>query len=425
MSSVHTYPSPSDNGHKAAPFAPPVSRSFGPEAEVEGKRVIVVGSNDFLGLTHDTRVLEAASNAVRRWGAGPGGSRFLSGNMTLHEQLEERLADFLGKRRAVVHTTGYLTNYGVISTLVSPGDVIVADSENRGSVQDGCRVSQALHYPYAHNDPEDALAQLNKAAQDNPGIDMYLVTQGVFGLTGNVVTALPELAALKANRPEMTLYLDDSYGLGVMGASGRGTADAMGVGDQVDYIMGTFSKSLASIGGFVASNDETIMDYIRHSSKSLIFSAALPAMNAAAVLACLDIVAAEPDRMHRLWELTNQAKKRLDEMGLVTGQDGSPVISVLVGEEAKADALVRDLFARGVYTQPVLYPVMPKSRALLRLTFMATHEDGHVNAVLEALEELAEKHAIRAKDLGPEQSRPFLVNPADSTFPASTGCASS
>lgn len=411
-----------DNG-RSLPFAPPIERSFGNEVQVGGKRAIVVGSNDFLGLTHDPRVLQAASDAVRRWGAGPGGSRFLSGNMTLHEQLEERLADLVGKRRAVVHTTGYLTNYGAINALVTPQDVVVGDRENRGSVMDGCRVANAALLSYDHNNPEDAARMLAKAEAEYPEATVYLVTQSIFGLTGQVATCLPQLAALKKDHPELVLYLDDSYGLGVTGKSGRGTADHFGVSKDVDYIMGTFSKSLASIGGFVAGDDPTIMDYLRHHSKSLIFSAALPAMNAAAVLAGLEILEREPERRERLWEVTRRVRKDLARMGLVVGQDDSPVIPVFVGDEHKADAIVAELLSRGVYLQSVQEPMVPKGRALLRITFMSTHEDGQIDFVLSQLDELAGKYSIRAVDM--DVSDPFITIPAQPDASANVRCSAS
>ncbi len=292
------------------PYFKPVARSWGTEVEVKGQRLIMIGSNDYLGLSHDRRVQEAAEKAVRHWGTGPGGSRFLSGNTTLLEELEERLADFVGKKKAVVHVTGFSANLGALACLLTPQDILLGDRENHASILQGWQASRSRLVTFAHN---NALAASRKLAElsNKPcsGIKM-LVTEGIFSMSGDVA-ALPELVRLKNRYPDLLFYLDDAHGLGVMGHQGRGTANHFGLTEQIDFIMGTFSKALASIGGFIAGDDEVVLEYLRHHSKTLIFSAALASSNTAAVLATLDIIAQEPERIDRLKAISQRVYARL------------------------------------------------------------------------------------------------------------------
>jgi len=381
----------------------------------------MIGSNDYLGFTHDPRVIEATAKAARRWGSGPGGSRFLCGNLTVHEALEERLAAFVGKKKAVVHATGFTTNLGAIACLLTPQDMIVCDRENHASIFEGCQASRARLIPFAHNDASAAARKLAAARQKNANGCVLLITEGVFSMSGDL-SPLDELVALKKDYPDLLLYLDDAHGLGVMGRGGRGTAHHFGLTAEVDFIMGTFSKALASIGGFIAADDEAVLEYLRHHSKPLIFSAALPASNAATVLACLDILEQDPDRVPRLWEITRHVHAGYREMGLVTRHSKTPIIPIYIGAEEKAFLSAREMFENGVFALPAIYPAVPRGQAVIRTAYMSTHKKGQIDYVLEVLERLAKKHRIRACDLA--QPEPFLEeDDFSATFPSQPGSA--
>jgi len=380
------------------PYFRPIQQSWGTEVEVGGRRLLMIGSNDYLGLTHDPRVLEAASQALRRWGSGTGGSRFLCGNLTLHEMLEERLAAFVGKKKAVVHVTGFSTNLGAIACLLAPHDTVLYDRENHASIFEGCQASRARLIPFAHNDARVASQKIASAREKNPPGVMILITEGIFSMSGDL-SALPELVQLKKDYPELLIYLDDAHGLGVMGPGGRGTAAYFNATEQVDFIMGTFSKALAAIGGFVAGDDDCILDYIRHHSRTLIFSAALPASNVATVLAGLDIIEAEPERVERLHEITRRVQAGYREIGLICGDSDTPIIPIHIGDEVKAAFFSRDLFEHGIFALPALFPAVPRGQALIRTAYMSTHKDSQIDFIMEVMAKLAKKHRIRATDL--------------------------
>ena len=387
------------------PYFRPIDRSWGTEVEVSGRRLIMIGSNDYLGFTHDPRIIEATAKAALRWGSGPGGSRFLCGNLTLHEALEERLAAFVGKKKAVVHATGFTTNLGAIACMLTPQDIIVCDRENHASIFEGCQASRARLIPFAHNDPVAAERKLAAARQKNANGCLLLITEGVFSMSGDMAP-LDELVKLKEAYHDLLIYLDDAHGLGVMGKGGRGTAHHFGHTPQVDFIMGTFSKALASIGGFIAADDEDVLEYLRHHSKPLIFSAALPASNAATVLACLDLLDEDPDRVTRLWEITRQVHQGYQEIGVITRHSKTPIIPICIGSEDKAFVFAKDMFDHGVFALPAIYPAVPRGQAVIRTAYMSTHKKSQIDYVLEVIAKLAKKHRIRACDL--EQSQPFL-----------------
>ncbi len=380
------------------PYFHPISQSWGPEVEVGNRRLVMVGSNDYLGFTHDPRVIEATAKSLDRWGTGPGGSRFLCGNMTLHETLEERLAAFVGKKRAIVHTTGFSANLGAIGCLVNSKDVILCDKEIHASIYAGCRLSQARIVPFRHNNVEAARRKIRWARDKFPEGCILLITEGVFSMSGDV-SPLPEIIKLKEEFPDLVIYVDDAHGLGVMGTRGAGTPDHHTANGSVDFIMGTFSKALASIGGFIASDDEDVLEYIKHHSKTLIFSAALPASNVATVLACLDILESEPERLERLRQNTLRARTGYRQIGLKTRDSLTPIIPIEVGAEEKAYRLSLELFEEGVFALPAVYPAVPKGHAIIRTAYMSTHEPHHIDFVLQVLDKMARKYQIRETEM--------------------------
>ncbi|MGD9609115.1 MAG: aminotransferase class I/II-fold pyridoxal phosphate-dependent enzyme [Desulfovibrionaceae bacterium] len=380
------------------PYFRPISRTWGTEVEVNGKRLVMIGSNDYLGLSHDPRVMDAAAKAVYDWGSGPGGSRFLSGNMVLHHQLEERLAAFVGKRYAVVHVTGFSTNMGAFGALVTPADTVICDRENHASIFEGVKNTKARLVTFAHNDAAQAAERVAQAKATRPDGDVFLVTEGVFSMSGELA-ALDELSAIKTDNPDIVFYLDDAHGLGVFGRGGRGVADHFGVTDKMDFIMGTFSKSMASIGGFIASDDLDMMDYVRYQSRTQIFSAALPAVNTMTVLTCLEILENEPERVDRLHEVAMRMRQAYRDIGLRIGNAASPIIPIIIGSDEKAFQFSQALFENGVFALPAVYPAVPRGQALIRTAFMSTHQDRQLDFVLSVLKRLATEFRIRECDL--------------------------
>jgi len=379
------------------PYFRPISRSWGTEVEVAGKRLVMIGSNDYLGLAHDARVKEASAQAVYRMGTGPGGSRFLSGNMVLHQTLEERLAAFVGKKRAVLHVTGFSTNTGALGCLLTPSDYVLCDRENHASIFAGVGGTKRMG-TFAHNDAESAARKI-ATEMGKPDFDgqVLLITEGIFSMSGDVA-AMDELAALKKKFPDMLLYLDDAHGLGVLGANGRGTANHFGVTEQTDFIMGTFSKAFASIGGFVASDEVDVLEYIQHQSRTQIFSAALPAACTMAALTCIDILETEPELVERLRATTHKMRKAYTDIGLRITQSFSPIIPITIGSDEKAFMFAQELFDRGIFALPAIYPAVPRGHALIRTACMSTHEDRQMDFVLEVMDEMARKYRIRIQD---------------------------
>jgi len=381
------------------PYFRPISKSWGTEVEVDGKRLIMIGSNDYLGLSHDPRVKEASAQAIFRMGTGPGGSRFLSGNMVLHQTLEERLAAFVGKKRAVLHVTGFSTNVGALGCLLTPSDYVLCDRENHASIFAGVTGTKKLG-TFAHNNAASAgrkiASELGKP--DFEG-QVLLVTEGIFSMSGDVAV-MDELTALKDQHPDILVYLDDAHGLGVLGENGRGTANHFGVTDKIDFIMGTFSKAFASIGGFIASDHLEVLDYIQHQSRTQIFSAALPAANTTAALTCIDILEAEPERVQRLHAITRKMRQGYKDIGLRITDSMSPIIPITIGSDEHAFIFAQELFERGIFALPAIYPAVPRGQALIRTACMSTHEDKQLDYVLEVLDDMARKHRIRIQDVG-------------------------
>jgi 8-amino-7-oxononanoate synthase len=338
----------------------------------------MLGSNTYLGLTNHPAVKEAAVAALRRYGTGCAGSRLLNGTLDLHEALEAKLARFVGKPAAVTFPTGFQSNLGAISCLLDRGDAVYLDKQDHACIIDGARLSFARMRKFAHNDPAD-LRRLMAADRSFRG--RLVVVDGVFSMEGDIAP-LPELVKV-ARDFEAALMVDDAHGLGVLGSRGRGTVEQFGLEDEVDLIMGTFSKSLASIGGFVAGA-RSVIDHIRHTARSLIFSAALAPAAAAAAAAAMDVIDNEPERRDQLWRNTHFLHAGLTSLGFDTGDSRTPVIPIIVGDDALAFAMTRRLDDEGVFVNPVISPATPPGRALLRTSTMATHTEAQLSRALEA-----------------------------------------
>ncbi len=364
------------------PYFRPIEESLATEVVIQGRKMIMIGSNNYLGLTHHPHVLEKVKKAVEKYGSGCTGSRFLNGTLDLHEELETRLAKFMDREAVQTFSTGFQTNLGVIATLVGKNDVIFCDRENHASILDACRLSFGETRKFRHNDPAD-LERLLGNCDDDCG--KLIVLDGVFSMLGDVVR-LPEIVKL-ARRYRARILVDDAHSIGVLGAHGRGTAEHFGLDDQVDLVMGTFSKSFASIGGFIAGSKDVI-HYLRHHSRPLIFSASIPPAAAAAVLAALDVIEAEPERRERLWQITRRMKESFDRLGFDTGKTETPIIPLVVGDELKTIAFCQALFENGVFANPVIAPGVPPGKDLIRTSYMATHTDAELDYVLGVAEKL-------------------------------------
>jgi len=358
-----------------------------PEVIVDGKRMIMVGSNNYLGLTNHPRVKEAAIEALRKYGSGCAGSRFLNGTLDIHVNLEEKLARFMRKEAALVFSTGYQTNLGVISALAGKDDVVLIDKMNHASIIDGCRLSFSEVKKYKHNDMQD-LERLLIQYKDKGKL---IIVDGVFSMEGDIVK-LPEVVEL-AKKYGARVMVDDAHGIGVLGKTGRGTAEHFGLENEVDVIMGTYSKSLASIGGFIAASEEVI-HYIKHFARSLIFSASPPPASIASVSAAIDIIEEEPERRERLWRNTKKMLNGFKSLGFNTGPSETPIIPVIIGDDQKAFTMVRMLHDKGVFANVAVSPAVPNGKALIRTSYMATHTDEQLDRVLNIFEEVGKELGI-------------------------------
>jgi len=351
------------------------------EVVVNGKRVIMIGSNNYLGLTNHPRVKEAAIKAVEKFGTGCAGSRFLNGNLEIHEELEAKLARFFRKEQALVFATGYQTNLGTISTLVGRNDVAIIDKYDHASIIDGCRLSFGQVKKFRHNDMKDLERTLE--AVKNKG--KLIIVDGVFSMEGDIAD-LPNIVKL-AKAHGARVMVDDAHGVGVLGEGGRGTAEHFGLGDQVDLIMGTYSKSLAAIGGFVVGS-EKVINYIKHTGRSMIFSASLPPALVASVSVALDIIEEQPQLRTQLWKNTHKMLKGYKELGYDTGTSETPIIPIIIKDSMKVYEMCKRLFENGVFVNPVISPAVPPGRELLRTSYMATHTEQQLDSVLEAFQKV-------------------------------------
>ncbi len=356
-------------------------------ARVDGKEMIMVGSNNYLGLTHDPRVVAAAEDAVRRFGTSCTGSRFLNGTLEMHEELERKLAKFLNKDAALVFSTGFQANLGAISAIVGKGDVIFCDRENHASIIDGCRLSFGDIKKFRHDD----LADLRRLLEQTPAASgKIIIVDGVFSMNGSI-TDLPGVLSL-AKEFGARILVDDAHGLGTIGATGRGTLEHYGLmandENEVDLVTGTFSKSLASLGGFVAG-PESVIHYIKHSARSMIFSASATPASTASALTALEILDAEPQRVARLKTICDRIRREFNHLGYDTMGSQTPIVPVMIGDDWDTFVFWKNLTERGVFANPVVPPATPAGTGLIRTSYMATHEDRDIDRVVEVFGELA------------------------------------
>lgn len=370
------------------PFFHPLEASEGPTVIYRGGEVVMMGSNNYLGLTHHPTVQAEAKKAIDDYGTGCTGSRFLNGNLNLHDALERELADFFGYEQALVFASGFLANVGVIATLGSiPGAVIFSERENHASLIDGTRLARGQVRLF--EDVDDLARQL---AGQSDWSHALVVCDAVFSMTGRVME-LRRLAELRRQH-QFKLYVDDAHGIGVLGEGGRGTVFEQGVRADVDLLFGTFSKSLASIGGFVCG-EERVIDYLRHKTRSLIFTAGLPPASAAAALAALRVMRAETDELRSaLWANARYWKDGLDAMGYYTMGSNMPIVPVMIGSESLAFRIARDLLDLGVFAIPVPYPVVPYGQSLIRTSVMPNHTRAHLDRALDAFAQVRARYPI-------------------------------
>jgi 8-amino-7-oxononanoate synthase len=370
------------------PYFIPFSDTEGTEVTISGRRLIMIGSNNYLGLTTHPKVREAAIEAIRRYGTSCTGSRFLNGTLALHKQLEQELADFVGKQAALVFSTGYQTNVGTISALVGRDDVVITDKEDHASIYDGCRLSYGTMHRFRHSDMDALERTLSRCPLDQGKL---VVVDGVFSMGGDIAP-LPQIISL-CRKHQARLMVDDAHSVGVLGENGRGTAAYFHVTSDVDLIMGTFSKSFASLGGFIAG-DEAAIHYIQHHARSLIFSASMPAANVAACLAALEIMRTEPERPARLKAIADRMRQGYRELGYDTGPSETAIIPIMIGDDMPTFTMWRALVDAGVYTNPVIPPATPSGKSLLRTSYMATHTDEQMDRVLTLFEQVGKQVGV-------------------------------
>ncbi|MBC7690346.1 MAG: aminotransferase class I/II-fold pyridoxal phosphate-dependent enzyme [Methylotenera sp.] len=371
------------------PFFRPIESTTGSTVVTHGKRRVMIGSNNYLGLTHHAKVQEAAKRAIEVYGTGCTGSRFLNGNLVAHEELEAQLAKFLGKEACLVFSTGFLSNQGALSCLVGKNDVIYSDQENHASIIEGTRVAQGETVKFKHND----MADLERVLQETRGKyeGALIVADGVFSMSGDIFN-LPEAKKL-ADKYNCRLYIDDAHALGVLGPQGQGTEAHFNMMGAADLVMGTFSKSFASIGGYVAGTEEVI-HFIKHKARTFMFSAAMPPASAGTVLECLKVVQAEPEHLANLKKNAAKMNRELARMGYNTLGSTTPIIPLLIGDDFTAFAFTQKLYEMGVFATPVVKPAVPDGCALIRTSYMASHTDADLDYVLGVLEKLGKQFGI-------------------------------
>ena len=369
------------------PYFRALSSAQGPEVVHQGRRFIMLSSNNYLGLSTHPAVQRAAGQAINRYGAGCSGSRLLNGTLDLHLQLEDYLAEYLGKDAAVVWPTGFQANLGIVSSLAGRDDLVIIDKMDHASIYDASRLSFARVRKSRHND----LADLENILSNHQGRAALVIVDGVYSMEGDLAD-LPGLVGL-CRQYDAALVIDDAHGIGVLGYGGRGTANHFGLDSEVDILAGTFSKSLASVGGY-AAGDADVIDFLKHHARSLIFSASLPPASVAAALAALKLVNSEPHHQQNLWANTRYFQEGLDAMGFDTGSSQSPIIPIRIGDDALTLNTWKRLFEAGVFTSPILSPAVPPGMAMLRTSCMATHTMRHLERALDAFERVGHETGL-------------------------------
>ena len=370
------------------PFFREISSASDTEVIIDNKKVIMIGSNNYLGLTNHPRVLERIHQAVDKYGSGCTGSRLLNGTLDIHVELEEKLAEFMGRETALVFSTGFQTNLGTIATIVGKSEYIFTDRSDHASIVDGCRLSFGNTIKYKHNDIDDLERVIAKVPLESGKL---VVSDGVFSMEGDIVN-LPRLVEV-AEKYKARVLIDDAHSIGVLGENGRGTAEHFHLEDKVDLIMGTFSKSFASIGGFIVGDDKVI-HYIKHFSRPLIFSASPPPAAVAAVLATLEIIQEEPERRTRLWEITGRMHREFREMGFDIGASQTPIIPIFIGEDIKTFQFWKHLTDAGLFTNPAVSPAVLPGQAIIRTSYTTNHTDKQLDKVLEIFYDTGKKFGV-------------------------------
>ena len=370
------------------PYFRAISSEQDPEVIINGKKVLMFGSNCYTGLVNDPRIKEAAVEATRKYGTGCAGSPFLNGTLDLHKKLENALAEYMGKEDVMVYSSGFEVNLGVVSCLTGPKDYILWDEQDHASIIEGLRASFSKSLKYRHNDMESLETQLQKCDPDRLKL---IVSDAVFSMEGDVanVRKMVELA----KKYNAALMIDEAHGIGVFGEGGRGVCHAQGVAKDVDLIMGTFSKSFASLGGFIAT-DKEITNFLRHHSRSYIFTASITPASTAAAHKALEIMQTEPERQTRLWELTDFALEGFRNMGVEIGNTSTPIIPLYVRDNFKTFAITRDLLDEGIFVNPVVSPAVAPQDTLIRFSLMATHSKEQVETALEKIEKVFRSHGV-------------------------------
>ncbi len=370
------------------PYFRAISSEQDPEVIINGRKVLMFGSNCYTGLVNDPRIKEAAIEATRKYGTGCAGSPFLNGTLDLHKELEARIAEYIGKEDVMIYSTGFEVNLGVVSTLTGREDYIIWDEQDHASIIEGRRLSFSQSLKYKHNDMASLEKQLQKCDPDKVKL---IVSDSVFSMEGDVadVKTMTELA----KKYNASVMIDEAHGIGVFGPGGRGVCHAQGVADDVDLIMGTFSKSFASLGGFIAT-DKEITNFLRHHSRSYIFTASITPASTAAALKALEIMQSEPERQEQLWELTNYALEGFRNMGCEIGHTSTPIIPLFIRDNFKTFAITRDLLEEGIFVNPVVSPAVAPQDTLIRFSLMATHTRDQVTTALEKIQKVFRAHGI-------------------------------
>jgi 8-amino-7-oxononanoate synthase len=362
------------------PFFTPIQSTQDHRVVIDGKEFVMIGSNGYLGLAADPRMKETVIDAVKKYGSTCSGSRFLNGTLDIHVRLEEDIAEFFNKGGAIVFSTGFQTNLGIISSIAGKDDILIIDRQNHASIIDGCRLSFADLKKYPHNDMGE-LERILKSLPEEKG--KLIIVDGVFSMEGDLAN-LPEIVRLK-KKYNTRLLVDDAHGIGVLGQNGRGACEHFGVLDDVDIIMGTFSKAFASLGGFVVA-EEAVITHIKHTARALIFSASMTPASVASAQFSLGAIRNEPERRERLWTITKRILDGFKKIGLDVGESETPVVPVIIGPDEMCFAFWKMLYANRVFANPVISPATPPGRALIRTSYMATHTDEDINIVLEVFE---------------------------------------